>query len=70
MMPVQLGVLVFGAIAVVLLAASVVREREVPTDGSVGRGTVARGLTALLVVLMVAAAVIVIVRFAQIAIWE
>lgn len=70
MMPVQWGVMVFLAITVVLVAASVVREREVSSDGGVGRGVTARGLTVALLVLMVLAGVVVIVRFAQIAIWE
>jgi hypothetical protein len=70
-----LGFLAFGALFAALIVSSVLREREVPSDGAIGRGGGGRinravVLSATLIVLLLLAAVVVIVRFQQIAIWE
>ncbi|MDI9929631.1 hypothetical protein QM588_04360 [Rhodococcus sp. IEGM 1354] len=69
-----LGFLAFGALFAALVVSSVLREREVPSDGAIGRGSgrINRAvvLSATLIVLLLLAAVVVIVRFQQIAIWE
>lgn len=70
MMPVQWGVFVFASLSLVLLLTSVVRERQVSTDGAVGRGILAKGLTVVVAILLVLAGIVVVIRFAQIAIWE
>ncbi|WP_042937374.1 hypothetical protein [Rhodococcus sp. AW25M09] len=75
MIALWMGFLAFGALFVALVVSSVLREREVPTDGAIGRGGSRRMnragvLSVVLIVLLVLAAAVVIVRFQQIAIWE
>lgn len=75
MIPPMVGYAIFAAVFVALGVSSVLREREVPSTGAIGRVRkhgIARSavLLGLIVVLVVAAAVVVAIRFQQIAIWE
>ncbi|WP_415975821.1 hypothetical protein [Rhodococcus sp. 077-4] len=70
-----LGFLAFGALFATLILASVLREREVPSEGAIGRSSTGRinravVISLALIVLLLLAGAVVIVRFQQIAIWE